>query len=128
MMHYIILSDAAKPHAENISTALYKLSAPSPESTTKNYCPWCMHPDTDEVALCVPAREDLLVSADADLQEVVGLLGVDIGQEFVDSLAEAISEPGMYSTFEILPAPLVASVKTRSQMEALGWFPSPFLL
>jgi len=138
-MSYLILSQPSEAYAEAISSSLWALSRPEHVRDAKDvsqlYTSWLVHTD-GRVALYLP-DETKHVHSDGDVDSFCGLIGnPDVTITTTDEEGVERSETATMSEHlnslrggSINPLALIqstaftANLKTRTELEADGWFP-----
>jgi len=139
-MNYLILSQPSVDYARSISSSLWALSRPEHVRDAKDvsqlYTSWLVHTD-GRVALYLP-DETKHVHSDGDVDSFCGLIGnPDVTITTTDEEGVERSETATMSEHlnslrggSINPLALIqstaftANLKTRTELEADGWFPS----
>jgi hypothetical protein len=131
-MKYLPLNDIS---CTTLDEALYALAAPEQKHETKAHASGVVHPDTGQEALKLPESTTLLLQPHADIQGFADLIesavGPDAAQEAVDlyeqHTGERVRVEDMLTAGPALEDALAGQIRTRSEMEADGWFPEPTL-
>ncbi|MCS3667410.1 hypothetical protein GGP77_001639 [Salinibacter ruber] len=131
-MKYLLLNDISR---EKLDEALYALAAPEQGHETQAHVGGAVHPDTGQEALRLPDSTSLLLQPHADIGAfadlIEGALGPDAAQETVDLYEQHVGErvrvEDMLTAGPNLEDALAGQIRTRSEMEADGWFPEPTL-
>jgi len=139
-MNYLILSQPSEAYAEAISRALWGIARPASVRDAKDvselYTSWVVHPD-GRVALYLP-DESKPVHVDGDIDSFCGLIGnpdvtITITDEEGVESSQTLPMDDHLNTMRggsINPLALIQStaftvnLKTRTEMEADGWFSS----
>lgn len=129
-MKYLLLNDIP---CKKLDEALYALAAPEQEHETKAHAGGVVHPDTGQEALKLPESTSLLLQPHADIDAFASLIenaiGTDAAQETVDLYEQHVGErvrvEDMLTAGPNLEDALAGQIRTRSEMEANGWFPEP---
>jgi hypothetical protein len=131
-MQYLVLDTA---DAITLDRAFQSLAQPSQSVETTRHLGHVEHPERDKEALKLPSGVSLYVQPDADVvgfkQLVADWLNTDAAQEVETMLESKRGEHVIVRDF-IEASTEVASavdgqIKTRSELEADGWFPEPEL-
>ena len=139
-MNYLILSQPSVDYARSISSSLWALSRPEhvrdAKDVSKLYTSWLVHTD-GRVALYLP-DETKHVHSEGDVDSLCGLIGnpdvtiTTTDEEGVES-SQTLPMNEHLNTIRggsINPLALIqstafaANLKTRTELEADGWFPS----
>jgi len=143
-MRYILLSD--EQTCQDLSRALWRLCRPAPVAGAANdgtlyLFGWHRHPTLDQWAMIFdeqyqyPRHSDvpMMLTAQGDpygSQADMQALFLPIAANGVNSLQALLTyilTNSVIDTAQILPHVNPALVKTRAQMEADGWFPTPVM-
>jgi hypothetical protein len=114
--------------AEAIDAQVWCLRRPaslqSPQDITKYYYPRITHPDTGEVAIVGDTTEEVRISPEVDLTELLELLP-EVPQAEKDGLVMYIdaNKGGAVPFGQLIPS--TSTQLTQAEAEALGWFPDP---
>ena len=114
--------------AEAIDAEVWRLRRPlslqSPQDVTKYYYPRITHPETGEVAIVGDTTEQVRISPEVDLTNLLALLP-EVPQEEKDGLVLFIdANRGSSVPFGQL-IPSTSTQLTQAEAEALGWLPDP---
>ena len=139
-MNYLILSQPSVDYARSISSSLWALSRPEHVRDAKDvsqlYTSWLVHTD-GRVAIYLP-DETKHVHSDGDVDSFCGLIGnpdvtITITDEEGVESSQTLPMDEHLNTVRggsINPLALIqstaftANLKTRTELEADGWFPS----
>ena len=112
--------------AEAIDAQVWCLRRPaslqSPQDITKYYYPRITHPDTGEVAIVGDTTEEVRISPEVDLTELLALMP-EVPQAEKDGLVMFIdaNKGGSVPFGQLIPS--TSTQLTQAEAEALGWFP-----
>ena len=112
--------------AEAIDREVWRLRRPlsgqSPTAGTQFYPPRITHPTTGEVAIVGDTTEQVRISPDVDLTNLLALLP-EVPQEEKDGLVMFIdaNRGGTVPFGQLIPS--TSTQLTQEEAEALGWFP-----
>jgi len=100
------------------------LSKQSPQDVTKYYYPRITHPDTEQVAIVGDTTEEVRISPDVDLTNMLALLP-EVPQEEKDMLVMFVdaNRGGTIPFGQLIPS--TSEQLTEEEAEALGWLPDP---
>jgi len=139
-MNYLILSQPSVDYARSISSSLWALSRPEhvrdAKDVSKLYTSWLVHTD-GRVALYLP-DETKQVHVDGDVDSLCGLIGnpdvtitttdedgVESSQTLpMDEYLNTVRGGSINPLALIQSTAFAANLKTRTELEADGWFPS----
>jgi len=98
------------------------LSLQSPQDVTKYYYPRITHPETGQVAIVGDTTEEVRISPDVDLTNMLALLP-EVPQEEKDGLVMFIdaNRGGSVPFGQLIPS--TSEQLTQVEAEALGWLP-----
>ena len=96
------------------------LSLQSPQDVTKYYYPRITHPDTGQVAIVGDTTEEVRISPDVDLTNMLALLP-EVTQEEKDMLVMFVdaNRGGSIPFGQLIPS--TSEQLTQSEAEAAGW-------
>jgi hypothetical protein len=131
-MKYLVLDTA---DAITLDQAFQSLAQPSQDVETTRHLGHVEHPTEDQQALKLPSGVTLYVQPDADVSSFAALvadwLNADAAAE-VEAMLESkrgehvIVRDFIEASTEVASA-VDGQIKTRSELEADGWFPEPTL-
>ena len=133
-MKYLVLTKNSLQYAKDISESIWQARYPDEErkggEATRYYCSYVYHPKNGQVAIAFP-DEPLKVHPRRKLQPLVDVIKAPLPAEHQQAIQDHFdnlfprAEDDEPLTIDIaLPSLYSANLKTRSEMEALGWFTS----
>lgn len=130
-MNYIIIPSThtmtSGERTRAFSRGLYSLGRPNPapDDVTEYMFGFVTHPTTGETAMECDLDTEVRIDQDADTSQLVALFGETEHVEEVARLASLIeANRGGSVTFAQL-VPSFVTVRTRDELDADGWFPTP---
>ena len=114
--------------AEALDAEVWRLRRPlskqSPQDVTKYYYPRITHPDTEQVAIVGDTTEEVRISPDVDLTNMLALLP-EVPQEEKDMLVQFVNanRGGTIPFGQLIPS--TSEQLTEEEAKALGWLPDP---
>jgi hypothetical protein len=114
--------------AEALDAEVWRLRRPlslqSPQDITKYYYPRITHPTTGQVAIVGDTTEEVRISPDVDLTNMLELLP-EVPQAEKDGLVMFIdaNRGGSVPFGQLIPS--TSTQLTQVEAEAEGWFPDP---
>ena len=114
--------------ADALDAEVWRLRRPpslqSPQDVTKYYYPRITHPDTEQVAIVRDTTEEVRISPDVDLTNMLALLP-EVPQDEKDMLVMFVdaNRGGTIPFGQLIPS--TSEQLTEEEAEALGWLPDP---
>ena len=114
--------------AEALDAEVWRLRRPlskqSPQDVTKYYYPRITHPNTGQVAIVGNTTEEVRISTDVDLTNMLALLP-EVPQEEKDMLVQFVNanRGGTIPFGQLIPS--TSEQLTEEEAKAIGWLPDP---
>ena len=118
----------SEQRAEALDAEVWRLRRPlslqRPTDITKYYYPRITHPDTGQVAIVGDTTEEVRISADVDLRDMLALLP-EVPQAEKDMLVMFVdaNRGGTIAFGQLIPS--TSEQLTEEEAKALGWLPDP---
>jgi len=118
----------SEQRAEALDAEVWRLRRPlslqRPTDITKYYYPRITHPDTGQVAIVGDTTEEVRISVDVDLTDMLALLP-EVPQAEKDMLVMFVdaNRGGTIAFGQLIPS--TSEQLTEEEAKALGWLPDP---